>query len=328
MPIVVTGGAGFVGLSTIEAALRIEEEVALVSDRPVPKAVLDTLRRLPGCLHIHQADVRDAEAMKSILDLHRPDVLFPLAALTPSPHTEDTHPDAVIDVNLMGFVTQMRAARDAGVRRVIVPASGGVYGDSAYDFEWLDETTPCRPNSIYGTTKYAVETTGLRLGALWGIETVAARIGGVFGAWERQTGSREMFGPHYRMLRLAMAGEDIVLPATFPATSSIYSRDLAEGLLHLARLSTPKHSVYNVCTGRNWADDLPHWAEALCILYPGVSWRRADVGERSNITITDSRDRGRLDNSRLTESGWLPAYLGAEAYADYARWLSENPGCF
>lgn len=328
MSIIITGGAGFVGLNIVEAALRQEEEVALVSDRAVPKAVLAAMRQLPGRLHIHQADIRDAAAMQSILDLHRPDVLFPMAALTPSPRTEDAHPETVIDVNLIGFVTQMRAARNAGVQRIIVPSSGGVYGDSAYDFEWLDESTPCRPNSIYGTTKYALETIGLRLGALWDVETVAARIGGVFGAWERQTGAREMFGPHYRMLRLAIAGEDIVLPAAFPATSSIYSRDLATGLLHLARLSAPKHAVYNVCTGRNWANDLPRWAETLCALYPGLSWHQAAPEEASNITIIDSRDRGRLNNSRLIESGWSPVYMGADAYADYARWISEHPACF
>lgn len=328
MSILVTGGGGFVGLSIIEAGLKQGRRVALVSDRSVPAPIVAALKRLPGQLSVHRADVRDAPAVRLLLEQEKPAFLFPFAALTPSPQTEEAEPEKVIDVNLTGFLVQLRAARDAGVRRVIVPASGGVYGESAYEYEWLDEaSTPCRPNSIYGMTKFAVETAALRLAALWKMNVVVARIGGVFGPWERQTGAREMFGPHYRMLKLAMAGEDIILPHRFPATSSIYSRDLASALLHLAQLDGRAHDVFNVCSGRDWADDLPHWAERLCRINPRLNWRRAQDDEPSNIVVTDPRDRGKLDISRLKQSGWSPSFLGNSAYDDYADWLRDHADC-
>lgn len=329
MMIVISGGGGFVGLSVAEAALVREEEVILISDRALPTPVQAALERLPGRLRVEIADVRDGEAMSSIMSRGKVDALFPFAALTPSAQTESERPEAVIDVNLFGFITQLRAARDHGVGRVIVPSSGGVYGESSYTLPWLDEeTTPCRPNSIYGVTKFAVEATGLRLGDLWQMDTLAVRIGGVFGPWERQTGAREMFGPHYRMLRLAMAGEDITLPARWPATSSIYSRDLAAALLHVAQLPAPAHRVYNLCTGRDWSDDLPDWADMLCNLYPGVAWRRANADEPGNLVVTDPRDRGRLVTARLGAEDWSPSFLGRAAYTDYADWTREHAGCF
>lgn len=328
MAIIVTGGGGFVGLNIVEAALRAGDEVILVTDRMPADPILAGLQEIGGKLRIETADVRDLEAMRRIFALAPVDVLFPFAALTPSVETEGEAPEKVIDVNLMGFIAQLRAAREVGVGRVIIPSSGGVYGSSTYENTLLSEATPCRPNSIYGTTKYAVETAGLHLSELWGLDAIAARIGGVFGPWERQTGAREMFGPHHRMLRLAAAGEDIILPAHFPATSSIYSRDLAAGLLHLARMSQPGHRVYNVCSGRNWAEDLPRWAETLCGLFPGIRWRQAKAGEATNITVTDPRDRGLMDPGRLMESGWKPVWLGTPAYEDYADWIKSCPQCF
>ncbi len=192
MTVLISGGTGFVGLNLAEALLRRGDRVVLFALDAPPAPALRHFATLPGELVLERGDVLDTDAFTACLQRHRVDRLFPFAAVTSGPDREFETPETVIQVNLLGFVSQMRAARAAGVRRVVAPSSGAIYGESAYGPGPLTEAgTPPVPITIYGVTKYAVERSALRLGALWEIDTVVARIGAVFGPWERDTGLRD-----------------------------------------------------------------------------------------------------------------------------------------
>ena len=240
MSVMVTGGTGFVGLNLVEALLARGEAVVVVALDDVPAPALRGFAGLPGRLAVERMDVRDQAGLVGLMRRHGVDRLFPFAAITSGPEREAEAPELVIEVNLLGFVAQLRAAREAGVRRVIAPSSAAVYGESFYAHARLDEArTPAVPVGVYGVTKYAVERTALRLGALWGVEVIAARIGSVFGPWERDTGLRDMIGPHWHLARMAQEGREAVLPAVIPAYTWVYSRDVAAGLLHLLDMAAP-----------------------------------------------------------------------------------------
>jgi nucleoside-diphosphate-sugar epimerase len=226
-------------------------------------------------------------------------------------------------VNLLGFITQLRAARDGGVKRVIAPASAAVYGESFYSHAVLNEaTTPCVPTGVYGVTKYGIERTALRLGALWDIDVIAARIGSVFGPWERDTGLRDMIGPHWRLARAARDGEPTTLPSRIPPYTWVYSRDVAAALLHLLDMPDPPHRVFNICSSVPWGEVITRWADTLTTVFPGFAWRQ---GEHPTVAFSETRPRGRMDNGRLCATGWAPRFLPDAAYADYAAWLAADP---
>lgn len=322
MSFIVTGGTGFVGLNLVEAGLAMGDDAVVVSDTPLPAEAERCFATLPGKLHMVRADARDASALARAFAEFRPHTLFPFAAITPDRERETLAPEAVLEVNVLALVSQIRAARDVGIDHIVVPASGAVYGASTFAYSSLSEdTTPCLPESIYATSKYAAETASLRLGELWQLDVKVARIGGVFGPWERDTGARQTFGPYFRMLTRARNGEEIVLADPMPSADAIYARDLAAALWHLSRLEEPTHRVFNVSTTRNWTNDLPRWAERLAAMFPKTSWRASRDTSDVNIRTMDDRNRGLLDIARLAGTGWREAYAGDAAHEDFELWI-------
>lgn len=326
--ILVTGGAGFVGLNLVEALLaRGRHVVVFGREATLPGPAPSLLAQLPGRLETVQGDVQDAAALRDLFRRRRIGAVFPFAAITAGPEREAADPALVLDVNLKGVIATLQAARDAGtVRRVVLPSSAAVYGESAYAHPVLDEaTTPPVPISLYGVTKYAVERAGLRLAGLWGLDAVAARIGATFGPWERDTGLRDTLSLHLALAGAARRGEAVVLPpAPLPAYDWIYAPDLAEGLVALLDAPEPPHRVVNLASGLDWA---PHYPACLAVLarrFPGFRWRHAEPGEAPTIRWNETRPRGVMANARAAEFGWRPRHAPVQAYAAYADWLLAN----
>ena len=323
--ILVTGGAGFVGLNVVEALLaRGEHVVVFGREAALPDPATRLFAALPGRLEVVQGDVRDAAALRNLFAARRIGAVFPFAAITAGPRREAEDPGLILDVNLRGVVATLQAARDAGtVRRVVLPSSSAVYGESAYAFPLLDEaTTPPVPVGLYGVTKYAVERAGLRLAALWGLDAVAARIGATFGPWERDTGLRDTLSPFLAIGQAALRGEAVVLPpAPLPAYEWVYSRDLAIGLLALLDARDPPHRVVNLGSGFDWAPHYDTCLEAVARAFPSFRWRHAGQGEMPTVTLNETRPRGVLNIARAADFGWNPAFSPAGAAADHAGWL-------
>jgi UDP-glucuronate 4-epimerase len=325
MAVMITGGTGFVGLNLAGALLARGEHVVIAALDDVPGEALADFVRLPGRLTAARCDARDEAGIADLMRAHAVDRLFPFAAITSGARRETEAPEAVIEVNLLGFIAQLRAARAAGVRRVVAPASGAVYGESFYQRALLDETTtPCVPLGIYGVTKYAVDRSALRLAALWDMDIVVARIGSVFGPWERDTGLRDLLTPHWALARAAQRREHAVLPATIPDYAWIYARDVGAGLLHLLDLEAPVDHVFNLCSGQNWGSVITLWADLLAQRHPGFTWSQATQPAHVTIPFSEILPRGRMDIARLQATGWSPRFPPEAAYSDYAEWVQNH----
>jgi nucleoside-diphosphate-sugar epimerase len=329
--ILVTGGAGFVGLNLVEALLaRGSHVVVFGHEAALPDPAPALFAKLPGRLEVIQGDVRDEATLKRVFATRPIGGVFPFAAVTAGPLREAADPALVIDVNLKGMIATLAAARDAGtVRRVILPSSAAVYGESAYPDpalpyrdRVLDEArTPPVPISLYGVTKYAVERAGLRLAGQWGVDAIAARIGATFGPWERDTGMRDTLSLHLAFAQAAQRREEVVIPAEPPAYDWIYVRDLVAGLLKLLDADDPPHRVVNLASEMDWAPHYPACLDALAQAFPGFRWRHAEPGEAPSIRWNETKPRGVMSTTRAADFGWRPRFGPARATADYAGWL-------
>jgi nucleoside-diphosphate-sugar epimerase len=327
MTVLITGGTGFVGLNVAECLLARGEHVVLAALDHPPLSAQRAFAKLPGRFDSEICDVRDSLAFAALLRRHQVDRLFPFAAITPGPDREREIPERILEVNVVALVAQLRAARDVGVRRVVVPSSSAVYGESFYDTDVaVEETTPCRPTALYGISKCAAERSALRLARLWDLDITAARIGGVFGPWERDTGLRDMLSAHWQLARSARNGEVAILPSEIPAYSWIYARDAAAALVHLLDQSGMSGQVFNVCSGVAWGPVILRWCERLKAMFPGFSFRQAAHDEEANIRLVDSRSRAPMDITRIVATGWSPRFLPDDAYADYAEWIAGQAG--
>ena len=324
--VLITGASGFVGLNVAEGVLAAGTDAVLFDAQPIPDDARPALTAHPGRFHEVVGDARDAALLDGVFRDFAVERVFHGAAVTGAYERERGDATGILEVNILGTAAVLEAARKHGARRFLYPSSVTVYGESLYRYERMDEdTTPAVPDALYGITKYAGERLSLRYSVLWGLGVACARIGVVFGPWERDTGYRDTLSPYFQIARLATRGEEAVLPPARDVRDWIYSRDAAQALVSLLFAEDLDHQVYNVASGAA-ADDSVLFCEKLAAGFPGFSWRVADTAEDANIVYHGQGDRYPQSITRLEEDlGYRPDFTGAEAFDDYVQWLGRAP---
>jgi len=311
--IVVTGGAGFVGLNVVEQ-LVARSDAVLVFDVAAPR--LDVPYEL--------GDVADAGVVERLFAKHRPQALVHMAAITADAERDARDPRRIAEVNLIGTLNVLESARRHGVRRIVHASTGALYGAAGVGVrEPLDEERDRPlPETMYGITKYAAERACLRLAALWELDVRVGRLAMAYGRWEHATDARQVLSAPTQIARLARAGREAVFPALGP-TDYIYAPDVARALIALLDAQSPRHRLYHLGTGVAWA--LPQWCEHLAKHFPQFQWRESSSAEECNVRPLSRVMRTRFSNRRLVEDlGWQPRYDLASSAADFVSWLGAH----
>jgi len=319
----ITGACGFVGLALAEHLMNEGEDVIGFDRAPLPPTAVKAFEGLTGRFTIVIGDVRDADALRRAMGLHRPQRLVTLAAITADANRERATPGAIFDVNVGGVIAALTAAADCGVKRLLHASSGSVYGASGHGAAALyEDTTPLRPEGLYGISKQAAEGAALRLAALHGLDLVVGRLGTCFGPWEADTGVRDTLSAPLQVLRLAERAEPAVLPRD-SRRDWLYVRDAAAGLVALLDRPALPHAVYNVAAG--FMGSMSDWCNAIAARHPGFRWHVADESEAANVDYYASYDRAPMDIVRLrADTGFAPRFdLGAAA-ADFMAWRERH----
>ncbi|HYJ00558.1 MAG TPA: NAD-dependent epimerase/dehydratase family protein [Thermoleophilaceae bacterium] len=176
----VTGGAGFIGSNLVDGLLARGDAVTVVDD-------LSTGRRsnLDGALaagaELVELDIRDAATLAELAAERQPDTVFHLAAqIDVRKSIEDPAFDAAVNVG--GTANVLEAARGAGAQRFVFVSTGGaIYGEGEGQQLPLDESTAIAPMSAYGQSKYAAEGYLALYERLYGLSTMALRLGNIYG---------------------------------------------------------------------------------------------------------------------------------------------------
>lgn len=172
---VVTGGAGFIGSSIVRALLAEGADRVAVVDN-LASGKLSNLEEIQAHVETHVADIRDYEEMKEIFA--GAELVWHLAAI-PSVPRSIADPVPSHDVNINGTFAVLRAAKDAGVRRVVYAASSSAYGDTEV-LPKVESMNP-RPKSPYALQKLVGEYYCNLFTENFGLETVALRFFNVYG---------------------------------------------------------------------------------------------------------------------------------------------------
>lgn len=151
---VVTGGAGFIGANLVDRLVDEGTEVLVVDN--LSTGILSRLApaRERGRVHIHQIDVRRPELRQVVVGF-TPQVVFHLAAQI-DVRASVVDPAFDADVNVIGTINVLQAAREAAVERVVFASSGGAtFGETEHIP--TREGEPRRPESPYGVSKKVVD---------------------------------------------------------------------------------------------------------------------------------------------------------------------------
>ncbi len=173
MKILVTGGAGFIGSTTVDAYIQQGHQVVVVDN-----LVTGRFSNLNPEVSFYQLDIRSSN-LAQIFEKERPDVVNHHAAqMDVRRSVSDPLYDA--DVNLKGSLNLLEFVRKYDCSQVIYSSSGGtVYGEPEY--LPCDESHPIHPICPYGGTKYMMELYLYIYREMYGINYVVFRYPNVFG---------------------------------------------------------------------------------------------------------------------------------------------------
>ncbi len=169
MRAVVTGGAGFIGSNVVDALVARGDEVHVLDD-------LSKGRRenVTDAATLHVGDIREpGEAFAAA----KPDAVFHFAAQA-DVRVSVERPALDADVNVIGTIRILEAAREHGAKVVLASTGGAIYGECDGP---APETTPRLPLAPYGTSKLAAEEYLATYNRLYGTRHVSLRFANVYG---------------------------------------------------------------------------------------------------------------------------------------------------
>lgn len=174
--VLVTGADGFIGSHLTEMLLAEGYDVKALSQYNSFNywGWLDDIKH-PN-LEVVTGDVRDPHFCKHITkDI---DTIFHLAALIAIPYSY-VAPDCYVDTNVKGTLNICQAAKENGVKRILVTSTSEVYGTAQY--VPIDEKHPKQPQSPYSASKIGADMMAMSFYNAFELPVVVVRPFNTFG---------------------------------------------------------------------------------------------------------------------------------------------------
>jgi UDP-glucose 4-epimerase len=175
--VLVTGGAGFIGSNLVKRLLAEGNKVTVLDN--FMSGYRSNLDPFPE-VNIVEGDVRDKTAVE--LAIQGAEVVFHFAASVGNKRSID-NPITDAEINVLGTLQVLEAARKVGVRKIVTSSSAGIFGE--LKTMPIKEDHPIEPDSPYGCSKLYEEKICLAYAKLYDIEAVALRYFNVYGPNQR-----------------------------------------------------------------------------------------------------------------------------------------------
>ena len=152
--VLVTGAGGFIGSHLVEQLAGLGARVTAFV-RYTSRASIGFLNSLPSDLRIVAGDLTEFESVYRAMKDQ--EYVFHLGALIGIPYSF-VHPREVVQVNTIGTLNVLTAARETKPRRVVLTSTSEVYGTARY--VPIDEEHPLQAHSPYAASKIAADKLG------------------------------------------------------------------------------------------------------------------------------------------------------------------------
>ncbi|CAD5108902.1 NAD-dependent epimerase/dehydratase family protein [Zestomonas carbonaria] len=290
-PILVTGGAGFIGSHLVDALLAKGHAVRVLDNLSTGKRAnlpLDNPR-----LELLEGDVADTALVRRAVAGCR--AVAHLAAVASVQASVDD-PVATHQSNFIGTLNVCEAMREAGIKRVLFASSAAVYGNNG-EGQAIDEDTAKAPLTPYAADKLASEHYLDFYRRQHGLEPAVFRFFNIFGP--RQDPSSPYSGVISIFTERALAGTPIILFGDGEQTRDfVYVGDLVRVLAQALELPVLEVGAVNV--GLNRATSLNQLLAAIRDVLGGLPEVRHAEARPGDIK------HSRANNSRLLERFEFP----------------------
>jgi len=247
MKVLITGGMGVIGAETSRKFVREGHRPVVFARHRDESLIGDIIDKID----FEQGDVLDLPRILQAIKKHQVTHVVHAAAFVGV--VSAANPALSIQVNVMGLVNVLEAARALNVRRVVFTSAKGVYGPVTGEYgapTWkpMSEDLPARPKRIYDSAKFMGENVCTYYNDNLGIETVSLRFASTYGP-----GKTARHGPMAVMshivenpanglpFKLEQGGDD--------KDDFIYNKDSALGIYLATVADKVKSRLYNIGTG-------------------------------------------------------------------------------
>ena len=308
MKILVTGGAGFIGC---HVALKFEElgHEVIVQDNLTTYGV--TTKKLINKLHTARLESFNGHLIRSNIedhitrthiDIHRPDMIVHLASF-PRAKIVNDNPAEGVPTMTTGLMNLLVAGARNDVKRFVYISSSMIYGD--FD-GGADESTVCKPGSIYASLKLAGEQITKTFAKKHDFCYTIVRPSAVYGPNDVEDRVVSKF------LLSAMKNKILRVNGEWEMLDFSYVTDVAEGIVLASLADAGKNETFNMTCGH-----AKYISEAAQIMINTVDGGRIKICDRN----PSMPSRGYLDISKARELlGYNPTIVIGEGFKLYHDW--------
>ena len=242
--ILVTGGCGLIGSTTIDMLLRDYSPARIVILDSLYRGTLANLERALKDPRVQfvQGDIRDVEAVRSASQ--GMDAVIHMATLRITACAAE--PREALEVMCDGSFNVLEAAQAAGMRKVVTASTASIYGQ-ANSFPTSEEHHPYNNRTWYGATKIMLEGLLRSFNDMYGLPYVALRYFNVYGP------RMDIHGKYTEVLirwmeRVAGGQPPLILGDGTQTMDFVYTEDVARANI-LALESEVSDEVFNIASG-------------------------------------------------------------------------------
>ncbi|WP_139958473.1 SDR family NAD(P)-dependent oxidoreductase [Flavicella sediminum] len=289
---IITGGAGFIGSHIAEQLVKLGNEVV----------VLDSLRtgfqkNLAGLdVSFVEGDIRDENLVKEVI--HKADAVFHLAALVSVPESLLKMKEC-IDINTLGTLNVLEAARANTACKVVLSTSAANYGDNPI-LPKVENMFP-EPMTPYAITKLDGEYYLRMYLDQYNLQTASLRYFNVFGPRQDPKSAYAAAVPIF--INKALQNEPITIYGDGSQTRDfIYVKDVVRANILASQIG---NETYNVALGHSTS--ILELAEKIKEL----------TNSKSEILFLDERPgdikHSKANTTKFNKLGFEPIYSIDEA---------------
>lgn len=272
MKALVTGGAGFIGSHICDALVSRGDDVVVFDN--FATGLESNLEHLGNRVRIHHGDVRKPSDLAAAL--RGCEVVFHLAAMPSVPRSIED-PITSFEVNAMGTLNVLNAARLSGVRRVVYSGSSSAYGDTP-TLPKIETMAP-NPLSPYAADKLHGENAARVFHLCYGLETVTLRYFNVFGPRQRPDSAYAAVVPKFTDC-FVNGREPVIFGDGEQSRDFTFVRNVVTANLLAASAQGASGRVFNVGNGvRTTLNDLLRQIAALCGVEASARYEPVRAGD-------------------------------------------------
>lgn len=306
MRTLVTGGAGFIGSNIVRLLVEKGYEVTVLDN--LASGYRCNLGPFPEVRFI-EGDVRDeATVNRAIAGI---EVVFHLAASVGNTRSIE-HPIEDAEINVIGTLRVLQAARQAGIRKIVFSSSAGIFGE--LKTLPIREDHPVEPDSPYGATKLAAEKLCLTYSKLYGLEAICLRYFNVYGVNQRYDayGNVIPIFAHQILHGMSMS----IFGDGQQTRDFVNVRDVAQANYHAA-LAEGVSGVFNIGSGTRVT--IKHLAELMIEIggnRTAIEYGPPRAGDVRHSLADISAARQTL--------GYKPSVELQKGLVEYMEWAGQN----